>query len=500
MKRGFLFGIGRTRPILIMLLAGYVGTTHADPNLLLGQAIESAARLQGSLPTRDRLMAYENIFASLDEIVSDYPSSDQAILVLSGQEVGTFDPQALRASYVRELSGYYDTVCEASPSYSCLGFVSLLTGNEQCASASTFEEIAQGHTHLSNAARVFIGQRDSESYISLAMSSYRACLSASSFDATTFASDFFISELLDLLLQSDQATLGRAEIENMETPYFKFLGVLKLSDYEDRPFDQPFLERMKRFIEESIPTEEGDAAMANYAIILDAIQRSSLSIEYSDVLDALPLHGRWREAFDDPSPCDHVRSRNVFEMLTTLQSGLIGLSSERKEFNESQEGFLMIATADRAWDPLSACKDNGFYDYYLMTYLHGLLLLDDLQVAAEFKRRALSEIFSDRQQLEFFFDHFGETAEKLTLLGPHDNDPFPRIPGEAILEREDARYFVFSKRVNFGDVCEASRVLFQELKGSDDFDLAIEYMINSPSVDPSVIYNCGDEDLELLLN
>jgi len=286
----------------------------------------------------------------------------------------------------------------------------------------------------------------------------------------------------------------------METPYFKFLGVLKLSEYEDRPFDQPFWDRMTRFIEESIPDDEGDAAMANYAIMLDAIQRSSLSIGYSDVTGALPQHGRWQQMFDDPSPCDHVRSRNVFEMLTTLQAGLIGLNSERKEFNESQEGTLMIAAADRAWDPLSACKDNGYYDYYLMTYLHGLLLLDDVQVAEEFKRRAVREYFSNRQQLAFFFDHFGETAEKLALLGPHDDDPFPRIEGEAILEREDARYFVFAKRVDFGDVCEASRVLFQELKGSEDFDLAIEYMINSPSVDPAVIYNCGDEDLELLLN
>ena len=136
-----------------------------------------------------------------------------------------------------------------------------------------------------------------------------------------------------------------------------------------------------------------------------------------------------------------------------------------------------------------------------MTYLHGQLLIDDPIAAAEFKRRSLNESLSDRAQLRFFFDHFGESPAKLALLGPHDirENPFPEIIGTAILRRGDARYFVLEKRVNFGDVCEAARILFQELKGGEDFDLAIEYMINSPRLDPNVKYGCGDEDLELLL-
>lgn len=77
--------------------------------------------------------------------------------------------------------------------------------------------------------------------------------------------------------------------------------------------------------------------------------------------------------------------------------------------------------------------------------------------------------------------------------------PFPLIQGTGILRRKDARYFVYTKRINFGDVCEASRILYKELKGGDDFDRAIKYMINSPKVDPNTKYNCGDEDLELLL-
>ena len=48
-------------------------------------------------------------------------------------------------------------------------------------------------------------------------------------------------------------------------------------------------------------------------------------------------------------------------------------------------------------------------------------------------------------------------------------------------------------------MCEASKILFKTLNGGDDFEKAMNYMINSPKVDPNTKYNCGDEDLELLL-
>ena len=158
----------------------------AVPNVLLGEAIKNAAKLKGSLPTKERLTAYENIFGSLDKIVSEHSSSDQAIKILSGQKIGSFDPSILRTAYIKDLTGYYDTVCEASPSYSCQAFVSLKTGNEQCAKASTFEEIAEAHLNLKNAAKVFIGQKENKSYISLAMDSYRGCLKRSKFETNIF--------------------------------------------------------------------------------------------------------------------------------------------------------------------------------------------------------------------------------------------------------------------------------------------------------------------------
>ncbi len=478
---------------LFINLVVLTGNAFADPNVLLGEAIKNAAKLKGKLPTKERLEAYENIFKSLDKIVAEHSSSDQAIKILSDQKIGNFNPPTLRTAYIKDLTEYYDTVCEASPSYSCLGFVSLKTGNEQCLKADNFEEIVEAHLNLQNAAKVFIGQKQNQSYTSLAMDSYRSCLNRSSFKPTTFASDYFAYGLLELLLKSNQTSLAKATIEDMETPYFKFNGVLDLSAHNDKVFDDAFWGRMKKYIEKKIKDKDGEAAMANIALTLNAVRRSSLPIDYQKAYNTVQKYREWGGV-----KCDHFFSRTVFEMLTTLQTELIGLSRDRKKFNSAQAPTVMVRFADAPKVALSACMKDGLYDYYLMTLIHGQLLLDDPKIAAEFKQRALKEFFTSREQLEFFINHFGKTEKKFELLFDKKT-PFPKFEVEKILDRKNTDYFVFTKRVDFSDVCEASRILFKDLKGGDDFDLAIKYMINSPRVDPNAKYKCGDEDLELLL-
>ena len=43
-------------------------------------------------------------------------------------------------------------------------------------------------------------------------------------------------------------------------------------------------------------------------------------------------------------------------------------------------------------------------------------------------------------------------------------------------------------------------MLFQQLKGTEYYQDAVNYMVTSPKLSPNKKYNCGDEDLELLLN
>ena len=471
------------------------GGAYADPNTLLGEAIKSASKLGGSLPTKERLAAYENVFGSLDKIVSEHPSSDQAIKILSGQKVGSFDPSTLRTSYIKVLTEYYDTVCEASPSYSCLGFVSLKTGNDACVSATSFTEISEAHYNLENAARVFIGQKENKSYISLAMDSYRNCLKRSKFKTTRFAEDFFSSKLLKLLLKSQQVSLAKAAIENMETPYFKFLGVLDLSAHNDKPFDKAFWDRLAQYIKKKIKNEDGDAAMANLALLLNAVRRSDIAIDYGLAYDGVQEYRRWGKY---AKQCDHFFVRSAFDLLTTLQLELKLLNEDRYKITARMEPALMNAYADHPKEMLRSCIDQEYYNYNLMAIIHGQLVQDDPQIASEFKLRAIKETFSERQQIEFFFSHFGQTEEKLNAYDKKINASVWAKKNN-ILNRKDAKYFLFTKKVDFKQVCDASSILFKELKGDKDYDLAIKYMIDSPQVDPNTKYKCGDEDLELLL-
>ena len=58
---------------------------------------------------------------------------------------------------------------------------------------------------------------------------------------------------------------------------------------------------------------------------------------------------------------------------------------------------------------------------------------------------------------------------------------------------------VFKKLVDYGNVCETSKILFQALAGTDKFQSAVKYMLGSGAIDPNQKHECGDEDLELLL-
>jgi hypothetical protein len=521
---------------LFINLVVLTDNAFADPNVLLGEAIKNATKLKGKLPTKERLKAYENIFKSLDKIVDEHPSSDQAIKILSDQKIGNFDPSTLRVAYINDLTGYYDTVCEASPSYSCLGFVSLKTGNEQCTTASNIDEIVEAHFNLKNAARVFFGQKGNKLHISLAMDSYRGCLQRSKFKATTFAKDLFSSEIIDLLLKSKQESLAKGAIENMETAFLKFKGVLALSKHNKKPFDRAYFERLSQYIDKKIENEEGGKTLASLSLVLSALQRSSLPLggDYSKNIMSVIFKGRGGgPRFGKyTKECDPFVAKNVFDTLTKLKWEVAHTKNSRiiinkkspsqrthKVFRESAISELSKFPS-RKKNVLNACAVDGFFNYNLMNLIHGRLMLDNDLVATDFKSRATIENFSERQQLKFFFSHMGQSKkmfDKLCIseMGSKNKDVSHcalKVPGEKnkmlpaaagldipILKTTGAKYFVFTKKVDFGDVCEASTILFKDLKGGDEYDNAIKYMINSPHIDPERQYNCGDEDLELLL-
>ena len=78
--------------------------TMANPNELMSEALQYKAQINENTPTERRLELYGNVFAALDKIVAQHPGSNQAIKILSNQNVGDFDPQSLRLDFIKELT------------------------------------------------------------------------------------------------------------------------------------------------------------------------------------------------------------------------------------------------------------------------------------------------------------------------------------------------------------------------------------------------------------
>jgi hypothetical protein len=104
----------------------------ADSAELFNGAVAKSNSLDQGLPTKERLQIFAAIFSALDKIVAEEPGSKEALVILSGQSVGNFSPSVLRSSYIKELTDFHDKVCEVTPSYTCLAFVSLKKGMEIC--------------------------------------------------------------------------------------------------------------------------------------------------------------------------------------------------------------------------------------------------------------------------------------------------------------------------------------------------------------------------------
>jgi hypothetical protein len=339
--------------LFYFVLLGSAGAQQGAAGIY-NSAIADANRLRGNVPIEQRLEIYSRIFSSLDKILTDHPDSGEARLLLSGQESGGFSPDRLRVAYVTDLQTYHGTTCEVSPSYRCLGFVSLRDGGSTCASAADFPSVFAGARNLGNAVRVFKTRDNDQQMLSLALSLYRGCITGKNF-LSEWQRDWIASDLVDLLLDSQSQPAARALIQGMKTPYFRFVGVLQLRRLSGQPFNSEFFERMDRFISERLATENVQAAaLAKLQLRIDGLrQNGRLVITDSDLfglsrfmnftnLSAMTRSGQ---------SCDPYYVRFLFNAVLDYQSLLSSVALENRA-RVGNDHFMNIANA--AANPLNA--------------------------------------------------------------------------------------------------------------------------------------------------
>jgi hypothetical protein len=464
----------------------------SSPKELLSRAIQSSNQLQKNIPTKDKLAIYEGIFSEINQITEEHGASDEALKLLSNQTIGTFNPSALRSDYIKLLSEYYDTVCEASPSYNCLGFVSLNNGIKQCASASNYNQILSAHNSLLNAINIFIGQEDDSGYAELAMGAYQSCLSESSLSVSEWGKDHFASMLVEPLIKKGKKSTAKSIIENMTTPYFKFSAVLALQQDSHKKADEKKIARLEKFIKDDIPHNSLDAFLASVELRVFSARHGSNVIDYVFAYNSVQSN---RPKFS--RSCNKPFVDYLYDMMTDWQLALHDVDKSRlKNLNDDQLQMMYMYFADHPKDGLNACESGGKYDYSLMTKMHGALLAKKGAAAAKaFKVMTQKQDLTNNELYDYYANELISNEAEMTAALDKGRNTF-----ENLFYRKEAKFALFHKYVDIGNVCESSKILFQDLKGTKNYNSAINYMVTSPSIDPSQKYECGDEELELLLN
>lgn len=489
----------------MLLLAPAV--TLADAPTLFNQAIADAGRIQANAPTKERLAAYEKALGALDTILRDHPGSDEARLILSGQDTGNFSPDRLRASYVGELTDYYDTVCEATPSYTCLAFVSLKKGSDQCNRAQTVADIEKAYDHLANALRIFATQSKNSVFTSVTVGTAREC-AARNIDPWT--KDYFGSKLVEMLLVSGDSNTARATIENMTTPYFKFDGVLALKKSESGRVGQDYLDRLDRFIAENIGQAGStgapkDAFLATLRLRSFAISNSDVVMPRAYVYDAIQKYRN----YGDRRSCDSQYVSYLFNMLLDYQIAVAGIPKNRRGIDGPQIPEMLDMIAVRASDVMAPCSDGEYYQLPFAAQLHGQILVrKGIKSAADFRKTLADRAMTREEMVEYYLEALDPpVADIVASYVPQSNfgaaapiwylryEP-DAAPGKPL---NPATFPVFKRLVDAGEVCRSAEILFRQLAGTDRFETAIQYMIDSPAINPRTRQSCGDEDLELLL-
>ena len=150
------------RFIFVILFASLLNpiSLHANEQDLMASALKLQKTITPDLSTKDKLARYELVISKIDQIIEGYGSTEIGLELLATDSIGNLDVTKLRSGYLKELIEYYDTTCKVSPSYACLGFVSLSTANEICEKPSNIDSYVKASGNLINAIQIFDGQFD----------------------------------------------------------------------------------------------------------------------------------------------------------------------------------------------------------------------------------------------------------------------------------------------------------------------------------------------------
>ena len=153
---------------------GQSGTQNQE-KLLFSEAISLIQNLSPDLASKDRLKIYENALQKVDTIIDEYGHTDIGLTLKLTGRFSNFDYNVIQQRYGTELTSFYMTTCEVSPSAICQGFVSLKDGVDSCKTANSFNELRIAHLNIINSMITFGEQEKNRELYKYAKMNYYAC-------------------------------------------------------------------------------------------------------------------------------------------------------------------------------------------------------------------------------------------------------------------------------------------------------------------------------------
>ena len=530
------------RFIFVILFASLLNpiSLHANEQDLMASALKLQKTITPDLSTKDKLARYELVISKIDQIIEGYGSTEIGLELLATDSIGNLDVTKLRSDYLKELIEYYDTTCKVSPSYACLGFVSLSTANEICEKPSNIDSYVKASGNLINAIEIFDGQFDDNKYENVALSVYRQCLKDTPND---FTRDYLNSQLIDTLLITGEESKARGIIEQMKTPFFKFNSVIALRKFREQAFDSAYVERLKKFIQTI--TDENDRWFAETTFAIARLEgviegKNELFTEEENSKIIKPLYwingstvgvcGTFQNqySFDLSVKRIFVRAEQLggklddrlypdgyskFKGDCAIQYTILQLMGFKDAFARSNEKELRNMINKEQWK-LAERRDE-LMDIRMTQYSledQNRHEQEDYEVEAKLRdlQAQKESLFDHARNIEIaqeMFDYYKKNPSvspsqaQLYFIDNYINSELEADYFKKYINGNlDILYQIYKKKVDFGNACDASSILFKELVNSKHYEDGINYFISSPSMDPSIKYNCGDEDLELLLN
>lgn len=448
--------------------------------------LSSALKIYQSISSQDdiktRLRKQELVINKIDEILDVYGGTDTGLELLSTGTFGKFQIQKVRDKYIKERIEFSLKTCESNPTFDCLAFISLDNGIKQCENSGSYSSFLSASNNFKNAYSIFKVQQNSSSYDIVVLSAYRKCSNLAKSD---FGRDFINSRLVNLLFKNGDESKAIGLIQNMKTPLFKVLAAADLRVNQGKYDESTYLKLVEKSKEFDSTLDKESAILTLSNKLFDVglspfVANASLGwidtrkVNYCDgekgeYIGELAMDFLFKRAKANPG-FDFNNSENIVD-----RSSVCGKYKVQTILYFLRENDLETASSIRIHQATKGTDSDLLVDH-LKTVLPAeeffrMYIISD----NKFKKRIsnsmnTSEINSFERKILYPFD---------TLYGKNK---------------------IFKTAIDIEEVCKASEILFQKLRGSKYEAQAVSHFISSPLISSDKKYSCGDADLDLLIN